>query len=384
MTPRADIQKVLWNACDSFRGKIDSSRYKDYILSMLFVKYLSDVTKEKREKYMQQYAGDERRVERAMSRERFVMDKNSTFDYLYENRNDTAIGEKINIALANIEKNNSFYWCIQYLNEVLYKCNCKYAMLKGAYLCHYYPKGYRTSSDIDLLVKPEDVTQIGNALSIAGFKQGNIRNGNFIPATRKEIIESKMLRGETVPYIKELNFPNMKYLEVDINFSLDYKNSSTDALESMLEKASKREIRGADVTTLDESDFFIHLCAHLYKEASTLPWVEIMRDMTLYKYCDIYLLLEDMTMPRLERIFERATELGIEKECAFTIIQTAELFDITNNVAVDIARSVLINDSNFVHRVIDPKENKTYIFTEKNIFERFFADSRKDLLKEEI
>lgn len=46
MTTRTDIERVLWKACDSFRGKIDSSRYKDYILSMLFVKYLSDVTKE--------------------------------------------------------------------------------------------------------------------------------------------------------------------------------------------------------------------------------------------------------------------------------------------------------------------------------------------------
>lgn len=43
MTTRNDIEQVLWSACDSFRGKIDSSRYKDYILSMLFVKYLSDV-----------------------------------------------------------------------------------------------------------------------------------------------------------------------------------------------------------------------------------------------------------------------------------------------------------------------------------------------------
>ena len=39
-TTKNDIEKVLWKACDSFRGKIDSSRYKDYILSMLFVKYL--------------------------------------------------------------------------------------------------------------------------------------------------------------------------------------------------------------------------------------------------------------------------------------------------------------------------------------------------------
>ena len=29
MTTRNDIERVLWKACDSFRGKIDSSRYKD-------------------------------------------------------------------------------------------------------------------------------------------------------------------------------------------------------------------------------------------------------------------------------------------------------------------------------------------------------------------
>ena len=51
MTTKRDIEQVLWKACDSFRGKIDSSRYKDYILSMLFVKYLSDVAQEKKENY---------------------------------------------------------------------------------------------------------------------------------------------------------------------------------------------------------------------------------------------------------------------------------------------------------------------------------------------
>ena len=107
MTNRKDIEQVLWNACDSFRGKIDSSRYKDYILSMLFVKYLSDVSKERREEYIKQYDGDMRRVERAMSRERFAMDEQSTFDYLYANRNDAEIGQKINVALNHIEEHNS-------------------------------------------------------------------------------------------------------------------------------------------------------------------------------------------------------------------------------------------------------------------------------------
>lgn len=107
MTTKQNIEKVLWSACDSFRGKIDSSRYKDYILSMLFVKYLTDVYNETRDKYVKQYNGDERRIERAMSRERFIMDKTSTFTYLYDNRNNAEIGQKINVALAAIENNNS-------------------------------------------------------------------------------------------------------------------------------------------------------------------------------------------------------------------------------------------------------------------------------------
>lgn len=106
-TTKSDIEKTLWKACDSFRGKIDSSRYKDYILSMLFVKYLSDVCTETKDRYLRQYAGDIRRVERAMSREPFVLDEESTFDYLYANRSDSEIGQKINIALNNIEEHNS-------------------------------------------------------------------------------------------------------------------------------------------------------------------------------------------------------------------------------------------------------------------------------------
>ena len=65
MTTRNDIERVLWSACDSFRNKIDSSRYKDYILAMLFIKYLSDVYRETREKYIEEYNGNMARVDRA-------------------------------------------------------------------------------------------------------------------------------------------------------------------------------------------------------------------------------------------------------------------------------------------------------------------------------
>jgi type I restriction enzyme M protein len=101
------INSVLWQAADTFRGKIDSSTYKDYILTMLFVKYLSDTYKEKVEEYTKRYDGNEERIQRALSRERFVLDEKSTFDYLYSERNNPEIGEIINKALEKIENENA-------------------------------------------------------------------------------------------------------------------------------------------------------------------------------------------------------------------------------------------------------------------------------------
>lgn len=101
------INGVLWQAADTFRGKVDSSTYKDYILTMLFIKYLSDAYQEHLEEYTKRYDGDEQRIQRALSRERFVLDEQSTFDYLYSKRNDAEIGEIINKALERLENENT-------------------------------------------------------------------------------------------------------------------------------------------------------------------------------------------------------------------------------------------------------------------------------------
>lgn len=282
----------------------------------------------------------------------------------------------------NIEKNKSFFFCVRQVEKALSACPCKYAMLKGAYLCKAYPEGYRTSNDIDLLVLPKDVTEIGNSLINDGFKQGNIRNGKFEPATRKEIIESKMMRGETVPFIKEVNLPGMRFLEVDLNFSLDYKPEDTVFLEEMIKNTVLVKLGDFSVHTLRMDDFFVHLCSHLYKEASTISWIEMKRDMTLYKYCDIYMLLDDIDKEQIDFLFKRAKKLGKEKICAFAVIETAELFCFENSYAVEVAKKVLSQDSDFIHIINSPQEKKQYIFSEKNIVKRFFAADRKKLLTE--
>lgn len=284
----------------------------------------------------------------------------------------------------NLSKNQSFIKCVEMISGILSECDCKVAMLKGAFLCPYYPAGYRTSNDIDLLVLPQDVTEVGSVLTKAGFKQGNIRNGEFIPASRKEIIESKMMRGETVPYIREVNLPYLKYLEVDINFSLDYKNSEDDVLEALIERSCIREIDGISIPTLEKNDFFIHLCAHLYKEATTLPWIEMHRDMTLYKYCDIYMLLSEMTDSDIVQIFARSKAIGMEKICAYTVLETMGLFDIENNFAKFCALENLSDDQDFCLQVVSPKDKKYLVYQTADVSERFFMEDRALDLKEVV
>jgi len=101
-----EINNVAWKACDTFRGVIEPAQYKNYILVFLFLKYISDVWKDKKEEYSKMYKGDEERVNRKMSRERFVLPDDCGFDYIYSKRDVANIGEIINQALENIEEAN--------------------------------------------------------------------------------------------------------------------------------------------------------------------------------------------------------------------------------------------------------------------------------------
>ena len=101
-----EINRRIWAACDTFRGVVDPSEYKNYILVMLFLKYLSDVWNDHYEQYQKELGKDETRIKRKMERERFVLPPNSSYDYIYANRSESNIGEIINEALEQIEEAN--------------------------------------------------------------------------------------------------------------------------------------------------------------------------------------------------------------------------------------------------------------------------------------
>lgn len=115
-----DINNAAWAACDTFRGAVDPSQYKDYILVMLFLKYISDVWNDHYETYQKQYGDDDVRIRRKLERERFLLPYIELKDdagevtekfvanyySLLERRNENNIGELINIVLDAIEEAN--------------------------------------------------------------------------------------------------------------------------------------------------------------------------------------------------------------------------------------------------------------------------------------
>lgn len=101
-----ELNKTLWNAADSSRGTVDSAVFKDYVLSLLFYKYMSDLHEVEYKKLKEKYGDDEARIEMRLQNSRFIMPKGASFKEIYTHQSESNIGELLNIALGKIEDAN--------------------------------------------------------------------------------------------------------------------------------------------------------------------------------------------------------------------------------------------------------------------------------------
>ncbi|MGO4512076.1 N-6 DNA methylase, partial [Bradyrhizobium sp. 2TAF36] len=109
MSEKVDQTKInqsVWEACDTFRGVVDPSIYKDYVLTMLFLKYISDVWQDHYEEYKKKFGDKPELITEMMKNERFVLPKDASFYALYEKRFEAGNGERIDKALHAIEEAN--------------------------------------------------------------------------------------------------------------------------------------------------------------------------------------------------------------------------------------------------------------------------------------
>ena len=148
-----ELNKKLYAAADSSRIQLDGGVYKDYVLTMLFFKYLSDLSKKHNEEYKKRFGADTARIEEKMKLDRFYLPPKSSFDYIYNIQEQDNIGEEINkvlhrIAEANREKLEGVFWVDFNSEAILGKYTQRNKMIR--HLLHDF-------HDIDLTELNEDV-----------------------------------------------------------------------------------------------------------------------------------------------------------------------------------------------------------------------------------
>lgn len=84
---KSDLYSSLWKSCDELRGGMDASQYKDYILTLLFVKYVSDKAK-------------------ANAKSLTRVPKGGSFDDMLAAKGDKEIGDKFNKIIAKLAEAN--------------------------------------------------------------------------------------------------------------------------------------------------------------------------------------------------------------------------------------------------------------------------------------
>ncbi len=84
---KSELYSSLWQSCDELRGGMDASQYKDYVLTLLFVKYVSD-----------KYAGDPRAL--------ILVPEGGSFDDMARLKGDKEIGDRINKIIGRLAEEN--------------------------------------------------------------------------------------------------------------------------------------------------------------------------------------------------------------------------------------------------------------------------------------
>jgi type I restriction enzyme M protein len=101
------LNKTLWSAADSSRGTVDGGVYKDYVLLLLFYKYISDLHQHTMSKLTERFGNDKDRIALRLKSERFIIPEGASFFDVFKEKDADNLGELINVALHKIEDANS-------------------------------------------------------------------------------------------------------------------------------------------------------------------------------------------------------------------------------------------------------------------------------------
>lgn len=105
-TANIGFEEKLWSMADKLRGSMDASEYKNVVLGLLFLKYVSDSFEEKHEELTQDEWADPEDKDEYLAENIFWVPKEARWTFIKENAKKPEIGQIIDNAMIATEKEN--------------------------------------------------------------------------------------------------------------------------------------------------------------------------------------------------------------------------------------------------------------------------------------
>ncbi len=100
------FEREIFRAADKLRGNIDAAEYKNVVLGLIFLKYISDSFEEYYQKLVDEGHGFEEDRDEYLAENIFFVPEIARWDYIAKHAIDSEIGQIIDKALIAIEDEN--------------------------------------------------------------------------------------------------------------------------------------------------------------------------------------------------------------------------------------------------------------------------------------
>ena len=100
-------EKILWGAAEKLRDKCDPTDYKNVVLGLVFLKYVSDRYMAKYNELIKANDGSENEDDYYIADHVFIVPKNALWSNIAKFSKDPSLGQKIDEAFISLEKQNN-------------------------------------------------------------------------------------------------------------------------------------------------------------------------------------------------------------------------------------------------------------------------------------
>jgi hypothetical protein len=255
------------------------------------------------------------------------------------------------------------------------------ALRKGAYLTPavYRDLGLRPMNDIDLFVDRSASQGVAEILSAEGYAPGTVdARGRITPLTRRQSVFWNVHVNNLPSYHRRCEDPLLPSIAVDVCFDL-FLPASGCALPAhrLLTQTRTFEADGQSLPVFRPEHFLIDVAAHLYKESTTLRYIEKGKHQRLLQYVDLVAVVRSQPTLDWDVVTATAAEAGASANVYFALANAERLYPgtIPPSVLKTLAADGQVGKT-FLREYGTVDLSRPLTWKATNIVERLFSDER--------